>query len=80
MSEQQYRNRLYKKALKEFESFKAEKLKESKESIFDNAYEIAVLTNFMIMCDKKRDYFFLDEVKALLKEDICYLKSFSHET
>ncbi len=69
MNKQQYRDKLYKKALKEFEIFKKEQLKESKESIFNNASKIAILNDFMIMCDKEYDYFSLDEVQSLLKNE-----------
>lgn len=69
MSEQKYRDLLWKKASKEFEDFKKEQLNESKKIIFDNAYKISMLSDFTDMCDPDCGCLSLDEVKALLKED-----------
>ncbi len=68
MNEQEYRNLLWEKASKEFEDFKQEQLNESKETIFDNAYKISMLSDFTDMCDPDCGCLSLDSVKALLKE------------
>lgn len=67
--ENKLRQQLWKKASKELEEFKNEQLNESKESIFDNAYKIALLNDFTDMFDPNYGCFSLDEVKALLKEE-----------
>lgn len=68
MIEQELRNKLWEKASKEFETFKVELLKESKEALFDSAYKITTMNDFTDMCDPNCGCLSLDEVKALLKE------------
>lgn len=68
MIEQELRNKLWEKASKEFETFKTELLKESKEELFDSAYKITTMNDFTDMCDPNCGCLSLDEVKALLKE------------
>lgn len=67
-NEKKLREQLWKKASKEFETFKEEQLNESKETIFDNAYKIATLSDFTDMCDPDCGCFSLNEIKTLLKE------------
>lgn len=69
MNEQKYRELLWKNASKELEEYRIEKLKESKENLFEDAYSIAVIKDFTIMCDPECKKLSLDEVKVLLKED-----------
>lgn len=68
MSEEQLRNKLCEKASKEFELFKDEILKGSKETIFDAAYKITTMNDFADMCDPNCGCLSIDEVKVLLKE------------
>jgi len=68
MNESDLRNRLWDIVSKEFDDFKNEMLKDSKETIFDNAYRIATLSDFVDMCDPECGCLNIDEVKALLKE------------
>lgn len=68
MNEETLRNKLWDKVSKEFDEFKIEQLKESKETIFDNAYKISTLSDFVDMCDPDNGCLNIKEVKALLKE------------
>lgn len=68
MNEKQLRNKLWDHASKEFDSFKDIQLKESKENIFDSAYKIATMSDFLDMCDPENSSLSLEQVKALTKE------------
>lgn len=68
MNEQKLRNMLWDKVSKEFDEFKQEQLKESKEAIFENAFKITTLSDFVDMCDPDCGCLKIDEVRALLKE------------
>ena len=68
MSEQRIREKFWEQVTKEFDDFKKEQLKKSKEDIFNNAYEIAILSEFLLMCDPVYSHLSLEEVKTLMKE------------
>lgn len=68
MNEEQLRNKLWNLANQEFDSFKEIQLKESKETIFDGAYKIAIMSDFLDMCDPENSSLSLEQVKALIKE------------
>ncbi len=68
MNEKALREKLWQKACNEFTDFKNEQINEDKEKIFDNAYKIALLNDFVDMCDPICNCLSLDEVKALLRE------------
>ena len=68
MNETLLRNKLWDKVSKEFEEFKKEQLNESKETIFDNAFKISTISDFVDMCDPECGCLNVNEVKALLKE------------
>ncbi len=67
-NEKNLREQLWKKASKEFDDFKRELLKESKETIFDSAYKISTLNDFTDMCDPECGCLSIESVKVLLKE------------
>lgn len=69
MNEEYYRKKLWNKVSKEFEDFKEEQLGLSKEEIFNNAFRISTLSDFVDMCEPEMGIFSLDEVKVLLKEE-----------
>ena len=69
MKEEYYRKKLWDKVSKEFENFKEELLGLSKEEIFNEAYKISTLSDFVGMCEPDMSIFSLDEIKALLKEE-----------
>ena len=69
MNETKIRNIAWDKASKEFDAFKNSLLKESKETIFDNAYKISMLSDFTDMFDPDNGCLSLEELKALLKEE-----------
>ena len=68
MNEITLREKLWDKVSKEFDDFKKEQLNESKETIFENAFKISTLNDFVDMCDPDCGCLNIDEVKALLKE------------
>ena len=68
MSEEKLRNKLWDIVNKEFNDFKNEQLQNSKEEIFENAYKISTLSDFVDMCDPECGCLKIDEVKALIKE------------
>lgn len=68
MNEITLREKLWDKVSKEFDDFKKEQLNESKETIFENAFKISTLNDFVDMCDPDCGCLNVDEVKALLKE------------
>lgn len=68
MNEEGYRKKLWEKVNKDYEKFKKEQLKDTKENIFNNAYKIAMLNDFTEMCNPYYKCLSLDEVKTLLKE------------
>ncbi len=68
INEKTIREKLWKKATQEFENFKKELLKESKEVIFESAYKIATLENFSDMCEPDCNCLSIKEVKTLLNE------------
>ena len=68
MRETVIRNRLWDKVSKEFDEFKKEILNKSKEDIFNSAYQISTLSDFVDMCNPVCDCLNVNEVKALLKE------------
>lgn len=68
MSEITLREKLWDKVSKEFDDFKKEQLNESKETIFENAFKISTLNDFVDMCDPDCGCLNIDEVKVLLKE------------
>ena len=51
MKEEQLRNKLWDIVTKEFDEFKKEQLQNSKEEIFENAYKISTLSDFVDMCE-----------------------------
>ena len=53
---------------REFDEFKKEQLQNSKEEIFENAYKISTLSDFVDMCDPECGCLKINEVKALIKE------------
>lgn len=67
--ERKIREELWKKASKELEEYKNELLKESKEHIYEDAYSIAVMKDFTLMCEPSCKKLSLNEVKVLLKEE-----------
>ncbi len=67
-NEKTLREKLWKKASKEFDDLKNDILKESKETIFDSAYKISTLNDFTDMCDPECGCLSIESVKALLKE------------
>ena len=69
MNEITLREKLWDKVSKEFDDFKKEQLNESKETIFENAFKISTLNDFVDMCDPDCGCLNIDEVKALLKEN-----------
>lgn len=68
MDEQEIRKKLWEKASKEFDNFKNEQLKKSKEIIFEDAYKIAIMSDFTLMCEPDCSCLSVNSVKALLKE------------
>ena len=68
MNEITLREKLWDKVSKEFDDFKKDQLNESKETIFENAFKISTLNDFVDMCDPDCGCLNIDEVKALLKE------------
>ena len=68
MNEITLREKLWDKVSKEFDDFKKEQLNESKETIFENAFKISTLNDFVDMCDPDCGCLNINEVKALLKE------------
>ena len=68
MSEEKLRNKLWDIVNKEFNDFKNEQLQNSKDEIFENAFEISTLSDFVDMCDPECGCLKIDEVKALIKE------------
>lgn len=68
MNEKKLREQAWVKASKEFDAFKKKLLLESKETIFDNAYKIAMLSDFTDMFDPDNGCLTLNEIKVLLKE------------
>ena len=68
MNEITLREKLWDKVSKEFDDFKKEQLNESKETIFENAFKISTLNDFVDMCDPDCGCLNIGEVKALLKE------------
>ena len=68
MSEEKLRNKLWDIVNKEFNDFKNEQLQNSKEEIFENAFKISTLSDFVDMCDPECGCLKIDEVKALIKE------------
>ena len=68
MKEEQLRNKFWDIVTKEFDEFKKEQLQNSKEEIFENAYKISTLSDFVDMCDPDCGCLKTDEVKALIKE------------
>lgn len=69
MTEQEIRNCLWKKVIQEYDSFKEEQLNKSRESIFSNAYQIAMFKDFRYMCSPDCSCLDIDQVKALMKID-----------
>ena len=73
MNEDKLRNQLWDIVSKEFDEFKKEQLQNSKEEIFENAYKISTLSDFVDMCDPECGCLKINEVKALiLYESIWY--------
>jgi len=68
MTEEYYRKKLWIKVSKEWKDFKIEQLNLNKEEIFNNAFKISTLYDFVDMCEPELTIFKIDEVKALLKE------------
>ena len=68
MNEITLREKLWDKVSKEFDDFKKDQLNESKETIFENAFKISTLNDFVDMCHPDCGCLNIDEVKALLKE------------
>lgn len=68
MNEDKLRNQLWDIVSREFDEFKKEQLQNSKEEIFENAYKISTLSDFVDMCDPECGCLKINEVKALIKE------------
>ena len=68
MNEDKLRNQLWDIVSREFDEFKKEQLQKSKEEIFENAYKISTLSDFVDMCDPECGCLKINEVKALIKE------------
>lgn len=66
--ELEMRQKFWEKVSKEFEIFKKYFLSRPQEEVFDNAHQIAILSDFKDMCSIKNCCFSKEEVEVLLKE------------